>query len=132
MNRPMILEKDLVSTSPEVKEAIIKIAEVAAELQRIISRSKVDQLLSEASETNSDVEDQKKLNIIADRAYKQNLKTSGVRYYVSEGDEVVIELNTSGCIAIAIDPLDGSDNIDTNVSFGSIFSIRQIEDKNAC
>ena len=42
---------------------------------------------------------------------------------VSEESEDFVDLNNSGKYVIAIDPLDGSSNIDVNVSIGTIFSI---------
>ncbi|GIR95527.1 MAG: hypothetical protein CM15mP98_04970 [Paracoccaceae bacterium] len=39
-------------------------------------------------------------------------------------------LNKAGNLGVAIDPLDGSSNIDCNVSIGTIFSIKEIKDKN--
>lgn len=43
---------------------------------------------------------------------------------VSEEDDEVIDLqNKTGKYVVAIDPLDGSSNIDVNVSIGTIFSI---------
>ena len=38
----------------------------------------------------------------------------------------MLDLGGKGTLALAIDPLDGSSNIDTNVSIGSIFSIRSL------
>ncbi len=128
MNGPVILDKDLISASTEVKAVIIKIAEVAVNLSRIISLGKLCQSLDKAS-TKSDGDDKKNLNIIADEAYMNNLQDTEVRYYSSEEEKVVVELNSKGCIAMAIDPLDGFPNIDTNVGIGSIFSMRKIERK---
>ena len=131
MDRPVIIEEELVCDSIELKAVIVKIAEVAVELSRVISLGKKDQLLNESTGINTDGDDQKTLDVLADEAYMQNLQNTDVRLYVSEEEEVVVELNKEGCIAIAINPLDGSSNIDTNVSIGSIFSIREIESKRA-
>ena len=49
MNGPVILDKDLISASTEVKAVIIKIAEVAVNLSRIISLGKLCQSLDKAS-----------------------------------------------------------------------------------
>ena len=49
--------------------------------------------------------------------------------YASEEQDEVIDLESDGRLALAIDPFDGSSNIDTNVSIGSIFSIRRISEK---
>jgi len=42
---------------------------------------------------------------------------------ISEESETYVDLNNDGKYVIAIDPLDGSSNIDVNVSIGTIFSI---------
>jgi fructose-1,6-bisphosphatase I len=55
------------------------------------------------------------------------IKTS-VRWYASEEQEIVVELDPQGHYALAIDPLDGSSNIDVNVSIGTIFSIFEAKD----
>ena len=78
--------------------------------------------------TNSDGDGQKALDVIADDAYSQALISTDVRWYASEEQEEVVSLNTHGSLAIAIDPLDGSSNINSNVSIGTIFGIYPAED----
>ena len=60
---------------------------------------------------------------MADAAFAEALQTAGVRWYASEERDGVTEIDADGCLALAIDPLDGSSNIDVNVSIGTIFSI---------
>ena len=80
------------------------------------------QLYSDYDAMDTDAIIASALDIIADEAFKCHLQDTEVRFYTSKREEVVVELNSKGCIALAIDPLDGSSNIDTNVSIGSIFS----------
>ena len=56
------------------------------------------------------------------------LRGAGVRWLASEEQEQALALDPQGSLAVAIDPLDGSSNIDTNVSIGTIFSIYPAED----
>ena len=79
--------------------------------------------LAAAVGTNLGGDGQKALDLIADDAYAAALKDTAVRWYASEEQDEVIELNPNGNLALAIDPLDGSSNIDVNVSIGMIFSI---------
>jgi len=76
---------------------------------------------------NSTGDDVKKLDIIANTVWVDCLKSSGVCcLLVSEEEEepIIIEDNSrSGPFCVAFDPLDGSSNIDCNVSVGSIFSV---------
>ncbi|MGB0689594.1 MAG: class 1 fructose-bisphosphatase, partial [Candidatus Puniceispirillum sp.] len=51
------------------------------------------------------------------------LRDAGAAIYLSEEQDTPIPLNDEGTLIVASDPLDGSSNIDTNVSIGTIFSI---------
>jgi len=76
---------------------------------------------------NSTGDDVKKLDIIANTVWVDCLKASGVCcLLVSEEEEEPLILEGTGQAApfcVAFDPLDGSSNIDCNVSVGSIFSV---------
>ncbi|MEK9797860.1 MAG: class 1 fructose-bisphosphatase, partial [Alphaproteobacteria bacterium] len=48
---------------------------------------------------------------------------AGVAAYLSEERDSAMGLDDGGDVIVASDPLDGSSNIDTNVSIGTIFSI---------
>lgn len=92
-------------------------------------RGELDENLGSAAGTNKDGDDQKALDVIADRAFMDELARSEIRYYASEEQDDVVELNPKGSLALAIDPLDGSSNIDTNVSIGTIFGIYRCKDE---
>ena len=51
------------------------------------------------------------------------LKGTQTAFLASEKSTSVVELNKNGSLAVAIDPLDGHANIETNVTVGSIFAI---------
>lgn len=74
-------------------------------------------------------DDQKALDVMADEAFAKALTSAGVRWYASEEREDVLELDPNGAFALAIDPLDGSSNIDVNVSIGTIFSVFKAEEQ---
>lgn len=78
--------------------------------------------------TNSDGDGQKKLDVQADALFQDALKDAGLRWYASEEQEDPIPMQDQGTMALAIDPLDGSSNIDTNVSIGTIFAVYPAED----
>ena len=79
---------------------------------------------------NSDGDGQKQLDIIADDIFYKSLKVAGVGFYASEERETIETLNKGGDLGVAIDPLDGSSNIDCNVSIGTIFSVKEVKNKN--
>ena len=76
--------------------------------------------------SNSSGDDQKKLDIVSNDIFRNLLASTGVvAVMVSEEDEEAIVLKEfpRARYVVAFDPLDGSSNIDCNVSVGSIFSI---------
>lgn len=87
-----------------------------------IARNGLTEHLGAAAGVNSDGDAQKALDVIADGLFLDAARVGGVRHYASEEQEAVVDLG-AGDWALAIDPLDGSSNIDTNVSVGTIFSI---------
>ncbi|MDD4148615.1 MAG: class 1 fructose-bisphosphatase [Bacteroidales bacterium] len=73
-------------------------------------------------------EAQQKLDAYADDIFTKALQASGIVCGIAseENDEIIIfddDLSFDGDYVICIDPLDGSSNIDVNVSVGTIFSI---------
>jgi fructose-1,6-bisphosphatase I len=66
---------------------------------------------------------QKELDFLTNRILTEALKRSPVAWMGSEEDDTAQALNADGLLAVNLDPLDGSSNIDTNVSIGTIFSI---------
>lgn len=110
-------------TDPGLADVIARLAAVAADLARRIQRGGLDENLADAQGTNSDGDSQKALDVIADEAFRLALASSVVRFHASEEQDSAVELNPGGDLALAIDPLDGSSNIDTNVSIGTIFGI---------
>ncbi|MCB1387765.1 MAG: class 1 fructose-bisphosphatase [Rhodobacteraceae bacterium] len=110
-------------TRGDLATVVDRLAGVAAALARRIQRGGLDEALGAAAGTNTDGDAQKALDVIADDAFRAAMAGAGVRHYASEEQETVVEIDPAGTLALAIDPLDGSSNIDTNVSIGTIFGI---------
>ncbi len=88
-----------------------------------------DDKLGQSGETNVQGEEQKKLDLIADREFSRICSNSPrLAALVSEEVEEVTWLKEpeAGDYLLYFDPLDGSSNIDVNLSVGSIFSIAQV------
>jgi fructose-1,6-bisphosphatase I len=109
--------------SPGLSDAMDRLASVAAGIARRIARGGIEEDLAGARGTNSDGDGQKALDVIADDAFRQSLEGSEVRFYASEEQDEAVVLNPEGTLALAIDPLDGSSNINANVSIGTIFAV---------
>lgn len=108
----------------DIAPAMDALCRVAADLADTISRGALGGQLGASVGDNSDGDVQKALDVMADEAFASALKGTGVRWYASEEQETVNEIDVDGTLALAIDPLDGSSNIDVNVSIGTIFGIQ--------
>ncbi|MCA0921203.1 class 1 fructose-bisphosphatase [Pseudooceanicola nanhaiensis] len=117
---PAIDPKHLPSDLAPVIEALCA---TGIDLAAVIARGPLGQSLGAGVGENSDGDQQKALDVLADEMFEAALKPAGVKYYASEEQETVLTLDEGGRYALAIDPLDGSSNIDVNVSIGTIFSI---------
>lgn len=113
---------------PALADTVERIAGVCADLARRIARGGIDENLADSRGTNAGGDGQKALDMIADDAFAAALRKGAVRHYASEEQDDVVTLNDQGTLAVAIDPLDGSSNIDTNVSIGTIFGIYSAAD----
>jgi len=96
-----------------------------------VQRAGVAQLYGLAGEVNSTGDDQKKLDVMSNDMMINALIYSGVcSILVSEENEepIIVPEKYKGKYAVAFDPLDGSSNIDCNVSVGTIFSVYESVD----
>ena len=96
---------------------------VAERLAMTIARGPLGGALGAAVGENTDGDQQKALDVMADDEFAAALRGTSVRWYASEEQEEVVPIDPDGAFALAIDPLDGSSNIDVNVSIGTLFSI---------
>jgi len=106
-----------------LQEVMLRLASTGVEIARTIARGGLGEDLSGAVGINSDGDGQKALDVIADEAFLDAMRGSGIRHYASEEQVEAVVLDPDGGFAMAIDPLDGSSNIDVNVSIGTIFAL---------
>lgn len=110
-------------------ELVILLNAIATSCKLITSavqRAGVAKLYGLAGEINSTGDDQKKLDVLSNDMMINALVHSGVCcVLVSEENEepIVVPTGRKGKFCVAFDPLDGSSNIDCNVSVGTIFSV---------
>ena len=111
----------------DVAQAVNGLAIAAAAISKLIrSPDKAANLGAIRGSANADGDDQKALDVLADDVITAQLRDAGVAIYLSEEQEKPISLHDDGSLIVASDPLDGSSNIDTNVSIGTIFSIMPV------
>lgn len=88
----------------------------------------LEDFLGAEGSTNVQGEEQQKLDVIADNQFIQMFQSGGEVCGIAseENDDFMpfeSEFSKNGKYVVLFDPLDGSSNIDVNVSIGTIFSI---------
>lgn len=118
-------QDDFPYATGELSQLLRDIALASKIVHREISRSGLLNIAGAFGAQNVQGEEQQKLDVIANIRFIRALKNGGeVCAIISEEEEGIIDLgNQKGKYVVAIDPLDGSSNIDVNVSIGTIFSI---------
>ena len=113
----------------ELSDLLYDIALAAKVIERQVQSAGLLGIYGSAGHRNVQGEDQQKLDVIANDAMKEILGRSGrVAVMVSEEDDTPAPPPpgaTVGNYVLIFDPLDGSTNIDVNVSIGTIFSIHR-------
>lgn len=100
------------------------LARAAIELSRIIAAGPLAGIAGESGGINPDGDRQKTIDIVADGLMRGALRTAPVAAVLSEEVELPEMLDPDAPLCVAIDPLDGSANLENNISIGTIFSIR--------
>ena len=116
-------------TSGELSRLINSIRLAAKVVNYEVNKAGLVDVLGSAGDTNIQGEDQQKLDIYANEKFIQTLVNRNIVCGIaSEEEENFISINSNdkdnqNKYIVLIDPLDGSSNIDVNVSVGTIFSI---------
>lgn len=125
-----IIEKqaDFPFAKGELSRLLRDIGIAAKIVNREISKAGLIDIIGETGSVNSHGEQQKKMDVYANEQFISALQSGGECCIVvsEENDEhinIESEISKNAKYIVAIDPLDGSSNIDVNVSVGTIFSI---------
>jgi fructose-1,6-bisphosphatase I len=106
-----------------VAATVLAIADAAREVAAIVGRGALDGRLDAALGDNAQGDAQRDLDVRANDLLIAALRRAPVAVAASEELERAMVLAEGAPLAVALDPLDGSSNIDSNVSLGTIFSI---------
>jgi len=110
--------------SGELSQLLRDIALASKVVNREVNKAGLIDLMGAVGSQNLAGDDQQKLDVLANIRFTRALAKGGeVCALISEESDTYVDLNNEGKYVIAIDPLDGSSNIDVNVSIGTIFSI---------
>lgn len=112
--------------SGELSRILYDISLAAKVINREVNKAGLVDIMGLTNATNIHGEEVKKLDVFAHREIIKSLRLGGqccVLGSEEEDDIIPIDGEDSGEYVVLFDPLDGSSNIDVNVSIGTIFSI---------
>jgi fructose-1,6-bisphosphatase I len=118
-------EQDFPFATGQFSRIIRDILLAARIINREVNKAGLVDILGLTGETNVQGEEVQKLDLFANEHLIDALIKGGeVCAIGSEEDDEIIKIETSdGRYVVLMDPLDGSSNIDVNVSIGTIFSV---------
>ena len=110
-----------------LRALVLAVAAACAEIGALVARGALGGVLGVAGSENVQGEVQKTLDVIANTVLVETAERSGQVAGIAseEMDDVVVFAGAQdrGRHLLLFDPLDGSSNIDVNVSIGTIFSV---------
>lgn len=121
-------QSDFPYAKGELSRLLRDIGIAAKIVNREVNKAGLVDILGDNDTTNVQGEGQKKLDVFANDQFISALRSGGeCCVVISEEQDDCIFINSqvskNAKYIVAIDPLDGSSNIDVNVSIGTIFSI---------
>ncbi len=119
----------------ELTDLLNDVAFAAKLVRREVVRAGLVDILGFAGSTNVQGEEVKKLDLFANEKIINAIGQHG-RFAIMGSEEnegiIIPPKNETGNYALLFDPLDGSSNIDVNVSVGTIFSIYKLKGEDPC
>lgn len=127
-------QSDFPYAKGELSRLLRDIGIAAKIVNREVNKAGLADILGDHGETNVQGEDQKKLDVYANEQFIKALGAGGECIAIaSEENEDLIAIESkvakNARYVVCMDPLDGSSNIDVNVSIGTIFSIYRRKDE---
>ena len=118
--------------SAGLQDLLLAVVNTCSTLSHEVAQGALIGLLGSAGSGNVQGEVQQKLDIIANDQLMEGVKgCKSLAGLASEEMELPVAVQGTGDYLLLFDPLDGSSNIDVNVSIGTIFSILKKQDPSA-
>jgi fructose-1,6-bisphosphatase len=133
MNLKIFLAKMNISLALE--ETLLALADAVVETGNLIKKAPITKQLGKLNQENVQGEIQSKLDVLSNNIFIRHLQpTQSVIGAVSEEeeDEIIFDKQRiENQQLVFFDPLDGSSNVEPNVSVGSIFSVYKVRHEKA-
>ena len=134
----LLAQKQYATATGELSGLLTDIELAAKIVNREVNKAGLVDILGSTGKSNIQGEEVKKLDVFANETFISALRNSGECCGVAseEDDDFIafdVENSKNAKYVVCIDPLDGSSNIDVNVSSGTIFSILQrVSEEDVC
>jgi fructose-1,6-bisphosphatase I len=110
-------------TRSQVADTLLALAETSTRISEVVGRGALSGKLGRVVSRAGEFDEQKEIDLLTNNMITEALRPVPVAALASEEAEKPIILQEDAPLLVATDPLDGSSNVDANVSFGTIFSI---------
>jgi fructose-1,6-bisphosphatase I len=110
-------------TRGAVAETVLTLADTSISLSELVGRGALGGKLGRVVARAGESDEQKEIDVLANDMIAEALKSAPVAALASEEELLPRALQADAPLLVATDPLDGSSNVDANVSVGTIFSI---------
>lgn len=108
----------------KLASVVATVAAASAEIAAVLRAAPITGQTGLAGHTNVQGEAQKALDVISNDIVLNHLRQNAeISILVSEELDEAVHLSSQGQFLVATDPLDGSSNLDVNVTVGTIFSV---------
>ena len=119
--------KQSIGINEDLRIVVESVADACAQISRVVADGALGQVFGSDASVNVHGEDQQKLDLVANRLLTEAAARSRrIQAVASEEEENIVLLDTDVGVEsflLSFDPLDGSSNINVNISIGTIFSI---------
>lgn len=129
----LIAREQLGIIKADVVKLLISIAECCHQISLVVKQGRLAGAIGQSGTINIQGERQQKLDVLANQVFIKNLEWQGLfAAMASEEMDTIYTIPNRypiGDYLILFDPLDGSSNIEINVSIGTIFSVFPVDKK---
>lgn len=106
-----------------IADTVNALADVSLTITDLLAKGALAGPLGRSTGKRGDFEEQKEIDVLANDLVVAALRAVPVAAVASEEMDRSVLLNENAPLLVAVDPLDGSSNIDANASIGMVFTV---------
>lgn len=110
-------------TRGQVADTVLALADASIALSELIARGALGARLGRVIARAGQLDEQKEIDLLANDLIVDALRGLPVAAVASEEADLPVAMEKDAPLLVATDPLDGSSNVDANVTVGTIFSV---------